>query len=110
MMCLTNEGKVSNNRRKQYQYSVTPQAFDFIEQTAQHVLAEQRADDQPRDHDQEDQPEAARRCHGSQVTMSGSASVTTRRENLWPDFTISCMRFSRTLRSSGVKGLSTEKS
>lgn len=44
MMCLSNDGVVSRNRRKQYQYSVTPQAFDFIEQTAQHVLAEQRAE------------------------------------------------------------------
>jgi len=41
---LSNDGVVSRNRRKQYQYSVTPQAFDFIEQTAQHVLAEQRAE------------------------------------------------------------------
>ena len=38
------------------------------------------------------------------------SSVTTRRENRCPDFTISCMRFSSALRSSGVNGRSTSKS
>lgn len=46
MMCLTNEGIVSKNRRKQYHYSVPQEVFDFIEQTAQRVLDAQRADDE----------------------------------------------------------------
>jgi hypothetical protein len=44
MMCLTNDGIVSKNRRKQYQYSVPVEVFDFIEQQSQQVLATQRAD------------------------------------------------------------------
>lgn len=40
MMCLTNDGMVSNNRRKQFKYSVPEAVFDFIEQTAKSVLAE----------------------------------------------------------------------
>jgi hypothetical protein len=42
MMCLTNEGKVSNNRRKQYQYTVPEAVFDYIEEVAQTVLVQQR--------------------------------------------------------------------
>ncbi|MGA3681546.1 MULTISPECIES: Fic family protein [Pseudomonas] len=41
MMCLTNDGKVSNNRRKQYQYSVQPEVFDYIEQVTQMLLDQQ---------------------------------------------------------------------
>ncbi|MBH3417945.1 Fic family protein [Pseudomonas putida] len=43
MMCLNNGGIVSNNRRKQYLYRVPEKVFDFIELTAQQVLAAQRA-------------------------------------------------------------------
>lgn len=43
MMCLSNGGVVSNNRRKQYLYRVPEQVFDFIELTTQQVLAAQRA-------------------------------------------------------------------
>ncbi len=39
MMCLTNGGTVSKNRRKQYQYTVPEPVFDFIEETARQVLA-----------------------------------------------------------------------
>lgn len=38
MMCLTNGGTVSKNRRKQYQYTVTEEVFDLIEQHAQALL------------------------------------------------------------------------
>lgn len=38
MMCLTNDGVMSKNRRKQYQYTVTEEVFDFIEQQAQALL------------------------------------------------------------------------
>ncbi|MNR60193.1 hypothetical protein D3C85_1816200 [compost metagenome] len=44
MMCLSNDGKVSNNRRKQYQYRVPEEVFDFIEQMAQQVLAAQQVE------------------------------------------------------------------
>lgn len=44
MMCLTNDGIVSRNRRKQYQYTVPVEVFDFIEQQSQHILATQRAE------------------------------------------------------------------
>lgn len=43
MMCLSNAGVVSQNRRKQYRYSVPTEVFDFIEMTAQEVLAQQQA-------------------------------------------------------------------
>lgn len=43
MMCLTNDGFVSKHRRKQYQYTVPTEVFDYIEQTAQQVLSEQHA-------------------------------------------------------------------
>lgn len=43
MMCLTNGGKVSNNRRKQYQYSVPETVFNYIEEVAGSLLAEQMA-------------------------------------------------------------------
>lgn len=42
MMCLTNQGIVSKNRRKQFQYTVPEEVFEFIEQVAQHVLGDQR--------------------------------------------------------------------
>lgn len=42
MMCLTNGGTVSNNRRRQYLYRVPEAVFNFIEETAQQVLAAQR--------------------------------------------------------------------
>lgn len=38
MMCLTNGGVMSKNRRKQYQHTVTEEVFDFIEQQAQALL------------------------------------------------------------------------
>ena len=38
MMCLTNGGVMSKNRRKQYQYTVPEEVFDFIEQQAQALL------------------------------------------------------------------------
>lgn len=44
MMCLSNDGIVSRNRRKQYQYSVPSEVFDYIEQQSQQVLAAQRAE------------------------------------------------------------------
>jgi hypothetical protein len=44
MMCLTNSGTVSKNRRKQYQYSVQPEVFDYIETVAQALLKEQAQD------------------------------------------------------------------
>ncbi|MCY1528361.1 Fic/DOC family protein [compost metagenome] len=43
MMCLSNNGVLSKHRRKQYQYTVQPEVFDFIEELAQQLLAEQRA-------------------------------------------------------------------
>lgn len=42
MMTLTNDGKVSQNRRKQFKYSVPEIVFDFLEEQAQQVLAEQQ--------------------------------------------------------------------
>ncbi|MBN0756792.1 cell filamentation protein Fic, partial [Pseudomonas aeruginosa] len=42
MMCLTNQGIVSKNRRKQFQYTVPEEVFEFIEQVAQQVLGDQR--------------------------------------------------------------------
>ncbi len=44
MMCLSNNGSVSRNRRKQFQYSVPQEVFDFIEERAREVLAEQAAE------------------------------------------------------------------
>lgn len=38
MMCLDNEGKVSRNRRKQFQYSVPEEVFEFIEGEVGKVL------------------------------------------------------------------------
>ena len=49
--------------------------------------------------------------YGSSASSSrASSSVTTRRENRWPRFWISCIFFSMALRSSGVNGFSTSKS
>lgn len=45
MMCLTNQGIVSKNRRKQFQYTVPEEVFEFIEQVAQQVLGDQRNED-----------------------------------------------------------------
>lgn len=39
MMCLENQGIVSKNRRKQFQYSVSVEVLDFIEQLAQSLLS-----------------------------------------------------------------------
>ncbi|MBB3105466.1 Fic family protein [Azomonas macrocytogenes] len=47
MMCLTNGGIVSKHRRKQYQYTVPEEVFDFIERIAQQVFAAQRAEIEP---------------------------------------------------------------
>lgn len=44
MMCLTNNGTVSNNRHKQYQYSVPTEVFDYIEQATQSLLREQQTE------------------------------------------------------------------
>src|SRR5207237_299504 len=44
---------------------------------ARNELAEQRADHQPRGHDQQDEPQATM-APRHQLTMRGSASVTTR--------------------------------
>ncbi|QXG40579.1 Fic family protein [Pseudomonas viridiflava] len=41
MMCLNNNGTLSNNRRKQYQYSVQAEVFDYIQQVTQDLLREQ---------------------------------------------------------------------
>lgn len=41
MMCLSNNGVVSNNRRKQYQYSVQAEVLDYIEQLTQSLIREQ---------------------------------------------------------------------
>jgi hypothetical protein len=38
MMCLDNRGVVSKHRRKQFEYSVPPGAFDCIEEEARKVL------------------------------------------------------------------------
>ncbi|MGE8482238.1 MAG: Fic family protein [Pseudomonas sp.] len=40
MMCLDNDGKVSKNRRKQFQYSVPEEVFEFIEQEAGRLLSD----------------------------------------------------------------------
>ncbi|WLI06892.1 Fic family protein [Pseudomonas sp. FP597] len=40
MMCLDHEGKVSKHRRKQFQYSVSEEVFEFIEQEVGHALRE----------------------------------------------------------------------
>jgi hypothetical protein len=38
MMCLDNHGVVSKHRRKQFQYSVQSEVFDYIEQIAKSLL------------------------------------------------------------------------
>lgn len=43
MMCLSNRGVLSKNRRKQFQFIAGEDVFDFIEQTAQQALEDQRA-------------------------------------------------------------------
>lgn len=40
MMCLSNEGRLSNNRRKQFRYQVPDDVLDAIEAEAQYVLEE----------------------------------------------------------------------
>ena len=40
MMSLDNEGKVSKHRRKQFQYSVPEEVFEFIEAQARRVMFE----------------------------------------------------------------------
>ncbi|MGM0544079.1 MAG: Fic family protein [Pseudomonadota bacterium] len=40
MMCLSNEGRLSNNRRKQFRYQVPEEVLDAIESEAQNVLEE----------------------------------------------------------------------
>jgi hypothetical protein len=42
MMCLSNNGKVSTNRRKQYKYAVPDHVFDYIEEVAKQVLEQQQ--------------------------------------------------------------------
>ncbi|KTB61047.1 cell filamentation protein Fic [Pseudomonas fluorescens] len=41
MMCLDNEGKVSKHRRKQFQYSVPEEVFEFIEAEVGRVISDQ---------------------------------------------------------------------
>jgi|GEM_PF-7062796 len=43
MMCLDNEGKVSKHRRKQFQYSVAEEVFEFIEEEAGRVNEDESA-------------------------------------------------------------------
>lgn len=43
MMCLSSDGVISKNRRKQFQYVASEEVFDFIEQAAQHGLEARRA-------------------------------------------------------------------
>lgn len=40
MMCLSQQGRLSQNRRKQYRYRVPEEALDFIESEAQRLLLE----------------------------------------------------------------------
>ena len=40
MMCLDNEGKVSKHRRKQFQYSVAEEVFEFIEEETLRLIGE----------------------------------------------------------------------
>lgn len=40
MMCLDNEGKVSKHRRKQFQYSVPEEVFEFIEEETLRLMGE----------------------------------------------------------------------
>lgn len=42
MMCLSNNGKVSINRRKQHKYAVPDHVFDYIEEVAKEVLEQQQ--------------------------------------------------------------------
>lgn len=46
MMCLMNKGSVSRNRRRQYQYSVQVEVFDYIEQSVQALLKQQELEKQ----------------------------------------------------------------
>jgi len=39
-MCLDNEGKVSKHRRKQFQYSVAEEVFEFIEEETLRLIGE----------------------------------------------------------------------
>lgn len=41
MMCLSNDGVVSNNRRRQFRYTVPAAVMDYIEQVAQACLRQQ---------------------------------------------------------------------
>lgn len=47
MMCLNNNGVVSNNRRKQYQYSVQAEVLDYIEHVTQSLIREHTLEKQP---------------------------------------------------------------
>ncbi|GGY09690.1 cell division protein Fic [Litchfieldella qijiaojingensis] len=40
MMCLSHDGRLSKNRRKQFRYQVPEEAMDFLEQQAQRVMRE----------------------------------------------------------------------
>lgn len=40
MMCLSQQGQLSNNRRKQFRYKVPEEIFDAIETQTKQVLAE----------------------------------------------------------------------
>lgn len=51
MMCLANHGTVSRNRRKQYQYSVQADVFDYIEQVTRAVLEQKAHEKCPPDYD-----------------------------------------------------------
>src|SRR5690554_11623 len=43
MMCLSQQGQLSQNRRKQYRYRVPEEALDFIERKAQRILLDDHA-------------------------------------------------------------------
>jgi hypothetical protein len=49
MMCLSHNGVLSKNRRKQYQYTVQPEVLDHIEQVTQALLRQQELDKQRED-------------------------------------------------------------
>ncbi|WP_340146954.1 hypothetical protein [Halomonas sp. PA16-9] len=43
MMCLSNQGRLSNNRRKQFRYQVPDEVLDAIEAEAQDALEEHKS-------------------------------------------------------------------
>lgn len=47
MMCLSNEGRLSNNRRKQFRYQVADEVLDAIETEARKVLEAHQSEEAP---------------------------------------------------------------